>query len=327
MTSSPLSAARVETRVVQLVEQLRAGQPVEDSRTELKRQFPEPSGAARRIAAALNASRGSTVLFVFGVDEKAAPEDVVHGIAEVDFGEWWSQVCAEFSELSPTCMELAVPIGDRTVMAVSIRSDRPPYVVKISLFGSQSGHSSEREVPWRDGTRTRSAKRSELLKRLGPAIELPAIAIRHGAVGYVEKKFGGTRGVPYLSAYVVLYLTVVSPKQSLVFPDEGVEVTATLGGRQVALRDASLRIDKSDVVDEASVNAHNGDGQIVVHSSGPVTLRAMSWQLDHWEEPPPDGDLRLDLLLTPAGSTQTATLEDVGFSRSPTGAHWDFPIC
>ena len=33
VTSSPLSAARVETRVVQLVEQLRAGQPVEDSRT------------------------------------------------------------------------------------------------------------------------------------------------------------------------------------------------------------------------------------------------------------------------------------------------------
>ena len=54
------------------------------------------------------------------------------------------------------------------VLALHFATDRAPYVVKCPSSGR-----SELEVPWRRGTRTRSARRHELLKLLLPAVSTP----------------------------------------------------------------------------------------------------------------------------------------------------------
>jgi len=66
---------------------------------------------------------------------------------------------------------LVVPVGkQQAVTALRFLTDRSPYVI---TGGGQDG-ALEREVPIRDGTRTRSARRDELLRLLLPAIAPPS---------------------------------------------------------------------------------------------------------------------------------------------------------
>lgn len=64
----PRSHAEVEAFVLDLVNRIRDGEPVEDSRLELKRQYPDLGnkkkihGHARRLAGLANAARGENVL-------------------------------------------------------------------------------------------------------------------------------------------------------------------------------------------------------------------------------------------------------------------------
>jgi hypothetical protein len=64
-----LTPAQIETYTISALDRLRKGQPIEDSRLEIKREFIEHYKAARRLAGHLNASRGSWALWVIGVDE------------------------------------------------------------------------------------------------------------------------------------------------------------------------------------------------------------------------------------------------------------------
>src|SRR5262249_30446333 len=61
-----------------------------------------------------------------------------------------------------------VPIGDKAVVGMLFDSSRAPYVVKARV-------AAETEVPWREGTRTRSARRQDLIRLLAPTIRLPRV--------------------------------------------------------------------------------------------------------------------------------------------------------
>jgi hypothetical protein len=50
--------AELEAWVLEVLERVEQGKPVEDSRVELKREWPDPERAARRIAGHANAARG-----------------------------------------------------------------------------------------------------------------------------------------------------------------------------------------------------------------------------------------------------------------------------
>ena len=61
----------IEYRVLEILERLEKGQPIEDDTVELKAEWPKDHfRAARRIAAHANGARGAPILWLIGVDEK-----------------------------------------------------------------------------------------------------------------------------------------------------------------------------------------------------------------------------------------------------------------
>jgi hypothetical protein len=151
--------SEVETWASQIVDRLRAGQPLEDSRVELKREWIDAVKAARQLAGHANAARGDDILWLVGLDEKGQQ---VSGVDPAGLLDWWNKTKAQFDELHPAMTDLVVPVGgDVSVMALLFETDRAPFVVKVAA-------SDRLDVPWRDGTGVRSARRSDLLRVLAP---------------------------------------------------------------------------------------------------------------------------------------------------------------
>jgi hypothetical protein len=160
---------QIEAWALDVIERVDSGASVEDSRVELKAEWPEPQKAARRIAGHANAARGAEILWLIGVDEDRG----VVGAEANEFAAWFPQVEAGFDGLAPAHTELHVPTTGQTVVAMLFETERAPFVVKNPAYGRTGGGSVELEVPWRDGTRIRSARRSELVRLLSPLAEQP----------------------------------------------------------------------------------------------------------------------------------------------------------
>ncbi len=166
---------QIEGWVISIIDRLVEGQIIEDSRVELKANWPDtPQRAARRIAGHANAARGDVILWIIGVDEKAR---TVVGANANDLASWYSSVRAEFdSQLAPTLYDLAVPYDGKTVIALLFETDRAPFVVKNPSRGNK-GEVVQWEVPWRDHTSIRSATRTDLLRLLTPKQNLPTFEL------------------------------------------------------------------------------------------------------------------------------------------------------
>ncbi len=172
-----MRASELEVWTLDVIDRIAGGQPVEDGRVELKAEWPEPVRAARRVAGHANASGGEQVLWIIGVDEGAG----VVGARHRDLSTWYAQVKAQFEGLAPgLVMDLAVPSGDASVVALLFDTGRAPYVVKNPRYGQSSGGSVSLEVPWREGTSVRSATRSDLIRMLAPLPHLPDIELMQG---------------------------------------------------------------------------------------------------------------------------------------------------
>jgi len=179
-----MRASQLEVVVLRAVEALREGHAVEDDRLEFKRDWPGPD-KARQLAGAANRSRGDDLIYVIGIDENTG---VIHPTGGVDPANWWSSLESSFDEISPELVRhLSVPITDtERVVALHFRTDRTPYIVRV-----QNGGATEREVPIRDGTRTRSARRHELLKMLYPSAELPQLTLLEGSLRAAKPSYSG----------------------------------------------------------------------------------------------------------------------------------------
>jgi hypothetical protein len=182
---------QIEAWVLKIIEQVENGKPDEDSRVELKSTWPEPPKAARRLAAHANSVHGEPILWIIGVDQKGR---IVVGADHMELSTWYQQVKAEFDDIAPSMRDLNVNYKDKTVVALLLETERFPFVIKSK--------DDRLEVPWREGTLTRSAKRSELLKLLIPLQYLPNIEVL-SAEAKVEQSNDGER---YWSIYVQLYL-------------------------------------------------------------------------------------------------------------------------
>lgn len=168
-----MRAFQVENWVLSIAEQVLSGGRVEDSRVELKAVWPElPEKAARRIAAHANAARGENILWIIGIDEK---NQIVCGADNCELANWYPQIQSFFDGLAPSIKDYNVPFGGKNLVAMLFVTDRAPYVVK-------NKENDRLEVPWRDGTRTRSATRSELLKVLAEKIVTPQIEVLEGTL-------------------------------------------------------------------------------------------------------------------------------------------------
>jgi hypothetical protein len=168
----------IEAWALRILQAVSSGAFVEDSLVELKAEWPDATKAARRIAGQANAARGVEMLWLIGVDEKQG----VKGANYNDLASWYGQVEAQFDGLAPTLHPLNVPFNGMTVAALCFDTGRAPYVVKNPGFNAPGGGAASLEVPWRDGTRTRSAHRSDLIQILVPLRLEPSLEALEGTL-------------------------------------------------------------------------------------------------------------------------------------------------
>jgi hypothetical protein len=217
-----MKSHQIEAWTLSLVDRVKAGQPNEDSRAELKRTWPQDTNkAARRIAGHANAAHGEPILWLIGVDQLTG----VQGAPYQETSEWLAKVKSEFNGLMPRMTDVNVPVDGKTVVALFFETDRVPFVVKNPAHGKPDGGPVAWEVPWREGTSVRSATRDELLRLLSPLAQLPDVEILGASIRAVTER-GNSIAWP-LSIY--LYITPMSDTP-VVIPAHKCEIFAEMEG-------------------------------------------------------------------------------------------------
>lgn len=152
-----------------IVSSVMSGQPVEDSRIEVKSRWIEPEKAAPRLAAHANSSRGDSILWIIGVDEKGRK---IAGADPLDSGSWYKSLLKHFDGFAPRlAKDVNIRINEETVVALHFDTHlEAPYVIK-----NLKGGYPEYTVPWREGTHLRAASRADLLSILVPQRLLSAL--------------------------------------------------------------------------------------------------------------------------------------------------------
>jgi len=146
--------------------------------------LPDALKAARQIAALANAARGERALWIVGLDEKG--RRVVQDPNQPDLAAWWSQVSKRFDGITPEMDSLAIPTAHGLVTVLAFETDRSPYVVKTDGQGGVN-----REVPWRNGTRTDTATRAQLLSLLVENATLPEFELIDPKLTAYERNTAG----------------------------------------------------------------------------------------------------------------------------------------
>lgn len=184
-----MRVTQIEAWTLDVIERVKRRQHIEDSRVELKAEWPNDARrCARQLAGHANASRGAQLLWLIGVDERNG----LVGAEVNDFGAWWRAVAKHFDELPPAHHAYAVPVDGRSVVAVLFDTDRVPHAVRNPKFSREADECIEWEVPWRDASATRSARRSDLLRLLSPIVQLPDLAFVAGKFSLFPAQ-GGAR--------------------------------------------------------------------------------------------------------------------------------------
>lgn len=210
--------ADLEAKVLNIIERVEKGQPIEDSLVECKSEWIDHAKAARRLAGHANAARGEPILWLIGVDDG---RHAVPGAPKQELSQWWPQVAAHFDGLPPELQDLNVVHSGATVVALWFETDRAPYVVK-----NPKQDTITHEVPWRDGTRVRSATREDVVRILVPLSRLPSVEALEFQLAVQSPP----------SVHATLYF-VAQPNDFLCFPNHQMSMTLTIGG-------TTTRVDK-----------------------------------------------------------------------------------
>ncbi len=170
--------SQIESWALEVVDRVQAGIPIEDFRLELKATWIAPEKAARRIAGHANAARGAPILWLIGIDEK-------YGVVGVDhdrFLSWHHQMTACFDGIAPSVIDMIIPVNGATIVALLFETDRAPFIVQNPVFGRQGGGPVQWEIPWREGTAIRSARRQDVMRLLMPLQRRPSFEILDGQI-------------------------------------------------------------------------------------------------------------------------------------------------
>lgn len=150
------------------IDRLRGGHKVENDFIECKRDWPGEN-KARQLAGSLNRASGDPVVYIIGIDESGQ----VHDVSGTEVLDWWSQIVPAFDQTPPEMsrhMDVAIGPGE-SVVAIAISSDRAPYVVRTG------NPKPSLEIPMREGTGTRTARRDELLRMMLPTVRVPPTVV------------------------------------------------------------------------------------------------------------------------------------------------------
>ena len=159
-----MTSQEVELWARDIAEVVLSGTKWEDSRVELKSEWPEDSNrAAKRLAGHANAARGEGILWIIGLKED--PPGLTN-VEPTEMATWWSKISSEFDGFPPRLeTQVNIRIQNKKVVALYFTTrHEAPYVVRHKDKSSFP----EFVVPWREGTRLRTARRDELLCILVP---------------------------------------------------------------------------------------------------------------------------------------------------------------
>lgn len=233
-----MRAIDLEARVITAVDQIRSGQQVEHDFIECKRSWPQED-KARQLAGSLNRAAGDPVIYIIGIDEKTGD---VYDVSGTDVLNWWAQIVTKFDHTPPEmARHITVPVGEggEYVVAVAFASDRAPYVVKTGQANPSL------EVPMREGTGTRSARRDELLRILIPSVKLPHVVVLNSRLSArhfpAREKSDDVFNIPAseerisCAGHVKLYFEH-NGRELVTLPAHGMRGTATVGGTTFEVR-------------------------------------------------------------------------------------------
>ncbi|MBS0302941.1 MAG: hypothetical protein JSR16_12355 [Proteobacteria bacterium] len=162
----------IELRVREALRVLRTTGKIEDAGLELKGSPPAPEAKAAQLAGAANASGGESIVWVFGIAEDGTFVD----ITGFEFDEWFAKMPSQFDGPYPEPTIAWIEHDGNGILAASFRTDHAPYVVK------RASDPRQRETPWREGSHTRTATRSELVRMILPQARLPRIEVLGGGI-------------------------------------------------------------------------------------------------------------------------------------------------
>lgn len=226
----------IEFKVLDIIERLEKGQPIEDDMVELKAEWPRDHfRAARRIAAHANAARGEPIMWLIGIDEKK-------GVVGADFEElsiWFSKVRSRFDQLmAPNLISISIPYDGKTVVALVFETERSPFVIRIPDSNGIVTH----EVPWREANATRSARRSDLIKLLYPIQKKPDIEIIDGKIELQRAIAGmGQEGTYHWNLSMKVYFVTYST-ETVVIPFHRCEILFRQHGHPDEKKFENIRI-------------------------------------------------------------------------------------
>src|ERR1044072_2306443 len=153
-----MNAAEVKSWALKVIEAVRSGKPGEDSRVECKASWIDAKSIARQFAGHANAARGESILWLGGGDDKAGG---VNGGDRNELANWYPQLVKEFESGAPgLTADVNIDIDGKTVVALLFETGNAPFIIKVQA-------TDRLEIPWRQGTRTRSATRAEVLRIFG----------------------------------------------------------------------------------------------------------------------------------------------------------------
>jgi len=277
----------IEEWALRVIDRVTGTARFEDSRVELKgARLPEPPRAARQLAALANAARGEDVLWVVGLDQAQG----VVGAHSVDLAQWWQQVQRQFDGAEPVLTDVAMTPGGKSVLALHFTNDRAPYVVHSTMQGDD-----RLEVPWRDGTRTRSARRDELLRVLVPQVSVPEFEVI--TAWAMVKEYSGGENPPRWDWTIKLELyAIVDLDSQVVFPNRSVHATLSTNGEPTQELGNARLIPPTEMRGDSTftpsyysaprsqiVTAHQGDEQAILTGPGPITAAAQTITVpDDW---------------------------------------------
>ena len=227
--------AQIDAWVYSVLDRLQRHEPIEEWHVELKGVWPtDHAKAARRIAGLANAARGEPTLLLIGVDEKT---HAILGATATEFTAWWGAIGRWFDQgVIPTVTDQVVMSGETPLVALVFATDRAPYVVRNPTYGVERGEAVEREVPWREGTSVRSARRDDLVRILVPAQLTPDAELVSASAGCsIVEHVGGDRddepelSVRRWSVEVTLYL-IPRSRERVVLPNRRAELSLSLPG-------------------------------------------------------------------------------------------------
>jgi len=166
-------------------------------------------------------------LWLIGLDEDRG----VIGADHTERADWLAQIRGHFADMSPDLLtDINVPIEGQILVALLFETDRAPYLVRVP-----DGGPVQTEVPWRDGTAVRSARREDLIRLLVPIQRLPSATIR-GAL-LQRTRVGGPPAYVDWSLNVDVYVVPLN-NEPIVIPAHECEVHIA-----IAPGGSSLRLD------------------------------------------------------------------------------------